>query len=237
MIRFINLQKSYKTKNNEVIKALDGFNLDIDDNEIFALAGINGAGKTTALKALFHLINLDDGKIEISQSNSKKGNLGFAPEIPDLPEYFTVKETLEISCKLTGVEPSEDLINKAIETFELQSMQDKLISTLSKGNKQRVSLASAVVYDPEIIVFDEPTSGLDPIGRKLIKTAIKKLKSEGRTLLFSTHILSDLPELCDKMAIVHKGKIVFAGKVSDFSENTSFEELEKSFAKLISLEA
>ncbi len=233
MIKFENLHKSYKTKDNEIIKALDGFNLEISDNEVFALAGINGAGKTTVLKALFKLINLDNGKIEITQPNS----LGFAPEIPDLPEFFTVKEILEISCRLSGKKSYNDLINKTIELFELHTLQNKLVSTLSKGNKQRVSLASAVVYKPDIIVFDEPTSGLDPLGRKLIKSVIKELKSEGHTLVFSTHILADLPELCDKMAIVHKGKVAFSGKVSEFCNDKSLEALEKKFANLVSLEA
>ncbi len=236
MIIFENLHKKYKTKNKDFIQALDGFSLEISDNEVFALAGINGAGKTTALKALFNLINLDEGKITIT-TDSKNCKIGFAPEIADLPDFLSVKEVLELSCKLSDVKPTNELIDKALNIFMLASIKDKLVSTLSKGNKQRLSLASAVVYNPDIIVFDEPTSGLDPLGRKLIKSVIKELKAEGHTILFSTHMLADLPELCDKMAVIHKGKIVFSGLVSDFSKDLSLEALEQSFAKLVSMEA
>lgn len=236
MIKFENLQKKYKSKDNKLLTALDGFSLEIADNEVFALAGINGAGKTTALKALFKLINLDEGNIYI-QMPKKDYKLGFAPEIPDLPSYLSVEEVLKLSCKLADVKAQQELIDRALSMFDIADSKNKLVSTLSKGNKQRLSLAAAIVYQPEIIVFDEPTSGLDPLGRKLIKNAIKQLKAEGRTILFSTHILADLPELCDRLAIVNKGKIVFSGSISEFSTNTSLEAMEKSFSKLVTLEA
>ena len=236
MIKFENLHKKYKNKNKDIVQALDGLSLEISDNEVFALAGINGAGKTTALKALFNLINLDEGKITIT-TDSSKTKIGFAPEVADLPNFLTVKEVLQISCKLSDVKPTEELIEKALNMFNLVSIKDKRVSTLSKGNKQRLSLASAVVYKPNIIVFDEPTSGLDPLGRKLIKSAIKELKAEGHTVIFSTHMLADLPELCDKMAVIHKGKVVFSGLVTEFSKDLSLEALEQSFAKLVSTEA
>ena len=236
MIKFENLHKKYKNKNKDIVQALDGLSLEISDNEVFALAGINGAGKTTALKALFNLINLDEGKITIT-TDSSKTKIGFAPEVADLPNFLTVEEVLQISCKLSDVKPTEELIEKALNMFNLVSIKDKRVSTLSKGNKQRLSLASAVVYKPNIIVFDEPTSGLDPLGRKLIKSAIKELKAEGHTVIFSTHMLADLPELCDKMAVIHKGKVVFSGLVTEFSKDLSLEALEQSFAKLVSTEA
>ena len=236
MIKFENLHKKYKSKNKNFIKALDGFSLEISDNEVFALAGINGAGKTTALKALFNLINLDEGKITITTEGTKC-KIGFAPEVADLPNFLTVEEVLQISCKLSNEKPTKELIDKALNMFNLVSFKDKLVSTLSKGNKQRLSLASAIVYKPNIVVFDEPTSGLDPLGRKLIKSAIKELKAEGHTVIFSTHMLADLPELCDKMAVIHKGKVVFSGLVTEFSKDLSLEALEQSFAKLVSTEA
>lgn len=253
MIKFKNLKKIYKTNDGKSVKALDGFSLEINDNEVFALAGVNGAGKTTALKALFKLINTDEGEMELNEESSKdclqiatastkphnddfRIKMGFAPEIPDLPEYLNVKEVLELSCKIAGIKPTQELIDEAVSLFELFPIKDKLVSNLSKGNKQRLSLAAAVVYKPDIIVFDEPTSGLDPLGRKLIKSVIKELKQRGHTILFSTHFLADLPELCDKMAVVHEGKIVFAGKVSEFCSNSSLEALEDRFAKIVSTE-
>jgi ABC-type multidrug transport system ATPase subunit len=233
MIKFDNLKKTYKTKTGEIIKALDGFSLEVSDNEVLALAGINGAGKTTALKALFNLIKLDEGKVEVSFSDSLVAQIGFAPEIPDLPNYLSVKEVLNLSCRLSGINSSAELLDRSLKMFDLESLKDKLVSTLSKGNRQRLSLAAAVVYKPSIVVFDEPTSGLDPMGRKLIKSAIKQLKSEGHTILFTTHMLADLPELCDKIAVAHKGKIIFFGSFADFCNDSNLEVLEERFASLI----
>lgn len=233
MIKFENLRKEYKSKKGEKILALDGFSLNIADNEVFALAGINGAGKTTVLKALFGLIKLDEGSILISLPDSKKPKMSFAPEIPDLPDYLSVEEVLALSCRLANEKPLPEIMEKAMTMFELLPLKNKIVSTLSKGNRQRLSLAASIVYNPDIIVFDEPTTGLDPLGRKLIKSAIKQLKSEGHTLLFSTHMLADLPDLCDRMAVIHKGKIVFSGLVSEFSKDSSLTALEDSFAKIV----
>lgn len=233
MLEFKNLYKQYKT-NKEPVKALDGFSLNVGENQIFALAGINGAGKTTTFKALFGLIQLDEGDITISKrEDSSSKVLGFAPEIPDLPDYMTVEEVLAFSCRLAGYDAEPKNINRCLAMFELEGQRSKLIKTLSKGNRQRVSLASAIVYNADIVVFDEPTSGLDPMGRRLIKNVMKELKSEGKTILFSTHILADLPEICDKMAVMHKGRTVFYGKVSEFSDDTSLEGLENRFAQII----
>ena len=233
MIKFDSLKKNYKTKTGEIVKALNGFSLEISDNEVLALAGINGAGKTTALKALFNLIKLDEGKVEVTFSDSLPTQIGFAPEVPDLPAYLSVIEVLNLSCRLSGINSSQELLDRTLKMFELESLKDKLVSTLSKGNRQRLSLAAAVVYKPSVIVFDEPTSGLDPLGRKLIKSAIKQLKAEGHTIIFTTHMLADLPELCDKMAVAHEGRIIFTGTVADFCSDSSLEALEKRFASLI----
>jgi ABC-type multidrug transport system ATPase subunit len=97
-----------------------------------------------------------------------------------------------------------------------------------------LSLAASIVYNPDIIVFDEPTTGLDPLGRKLIKSVIKQLKSEGHSIIFSTHMLADLPDLCDRMAIIHQGKTVFVGTVSEFCKDSSLTALEECFAKYVS---
>lgn len=233
MVNFINLHKQYKSKDSKTIKALDGFSLKINKNEVFALAGVNGAGKTTAFKALFGLIKLDEGKIGFDPSLGDKPQIGFAPEVAELPDYMTVEEVLIASCNLAGKEPFLPSVENAMLLFQLADLRDKKVASLSKGNRQRLSLAAAIVYEPEIIVFDEPTSGLDPLGRNLIKNVIKELKKAGHTIIFSTHMLADLPELCDRMAVIHNGKAVFEGLVSDFCDERSLEALEKSFAKLV----
>ncbi len=234
MIKFEKVYKKYKTKKGEIIQALNGLSLEISENEVFSLAGVNGAGKTTTLKALFGLINIDEGKITISSPDSSEPKISFAPEAADLPTYLSVEEVLLLSCRLANYKPNPDIIEKALTMFELTHYKDKLVSTLSKGNRQRLSLAASIAYNPDIVVFDEPTTGLDPLGRKLIKSVIKQLKKDGHTILFSTHMLADLPDICDKMAIIHKGRVVFTGKVSEFCKDSSLTALEESFAKFVS---
>ena len=135
MIKFENLRKEYKSKKGEKILALDGFSLNIADNEVFALAGINGAGKTTVLKALFGLIKLDEGSISITLPDSKKPKMSFAPEIPDLPDYLSVEEVLALSCRLANEKPLPDTIEKAMTMFELLPLKNKLVSTVHCGSR------------------------------------------------------------------------------------------------------
>lgn len=228
-LTFARANKSYKN-----INALNDFSLSIEKGEIFALAGINGAGKTTAIKSILGLCKIQSGSITLFDEEVKKSDIGFSPEIADLPEYLTVEETLAYAINFFEYSKKEknDLVEEALSLFSLTDIRKKIVNELSKGNKQRVSLAAATVHNPKLIILDEPASGLDPIGRNLVKQAIKKLKEKGKTILFTTHILSDIPDICDKFAIIHNGTIIFNGKPKNFCEDPY--KFEQTFLEYIS---
>lgn len=228
-LSFNSVNKYYKN-----VHALNDFSLTVNEGEVFALVGVNGAGKTTAIKSLLGLCKPQNGSIEVFDNKINKSDIGFAPEIPDLPEYFTVEETLKYALNFFKFDAltKKKYIEEAIQLFDLEKIQKIQIRQLSKGNKQRVSLAAATVHNPKLVLFDEPASGLDPIGRNLVKQAIKKLKEQGKTVVFTTHILSDIPEVCDNFAIVHEGRVVFNGNPDAFcSESDKFEQ---KFIELVS---
>lgn len=228
-ISFNKVVKSYSNK-----LALDSFSLNIKEGEIFALAGLNGAGKTTAIKSLLQLVNIKSGQISLFSAKLNRAEIGFAPEVPDIPDFFSVKELLLHALNFyvkKGDENEKIFLNRVVELFELSSLLDLQVSELSKGNKQRVSLAASVIHKPKLVIFDEPSGGLDPLGRDLVKKAIKDLNREGATILFTTHILSDVVGLCHRIGIVADGKVVFCGTPSEFCDEKPLSEIEKVFVE------
>ncbi|MFZ5952148.1 MAG: ABC transporter ATP-binding protein [Candidatus Rifleibacteriota bacterium] len=217
-----------------VIRALDGLDMQVDAQAIYGLAGINGAGKTTAIRAMLDFSRPDSGAIKIfdeSPDQVTSARIGFAPENPELPGYLRVGETLEYSCALLEKELSNERLKELLVQFGLEEYADQNVASLSKGNAQRLSLAAAVAHEPELLIFDEPTSGLDPLGRKLVKNLIKQQKAAGRTVFFTTHILSDLMEICDCIGIIHQGKICFAGTPEKFCPKGA--QVEERFSQII----
>ncbi|GAB4282440.1 MAG: hypothetical protein Kow0029_28030 [Candidatus Rifleibacteriota bacterium] len=235
-IEFHNLGKSFGSGSGQ-IKALDSVNLTVPDNSIFGLVGLNGAGKTTAIKILLGLLNEDAGEARIFGCTAQKINpvrFGFAPEIADLPDYLSVEEIMAYSCFLMGCSLTSQRLGEILQLLEIEKLREVRVNHLSKGNRQRVSLAAAIAHDPDLLVFDEPTTGLDPIGRRLVKSLLRKLKEKGKTVLFTTHILTDLKEICDNLAILHSGKVVFQGTIADFTKTIGDKSLEEGFEKMIS---
>lgn len=215
------------------ITALRGFSLRIDPGEIFALVGLNGAGKTTALKILFGLCRPDSGSIEVLGGKPPLARIGFAPEVPDLPEFLTVDELLAHACRLSGVEFSSARLNRAVQMLSLNDERNRVVEKLSKGTRQRVSLAAAIVHQPELVIFDEPASGLDPLGRRLVKSLIRQLNQEGATVLFTTHILSDLPGLCSRIGVINSGSLLFTGSPAEFCGQEPLTSIEERFSALV----
>ena len=210
-IRFENVYKLYKSKGADKIQALDNFCLEIKDNEVFAIAGVNGAGKTTALKALFGLIKIDKGSVVIE--NQEKTSIGFAPEIPDLPEYMSVYEVLELSCNLAGISPSQSEIDATLKLFELTELSHRQVATLSKGNRQRLSLASAVVFSPSIIVFDEPAQqSIVPEDMKSFIESVVEIKKPFQIITAITLNSQELISIIDGLDASSHHKINIEGK-------------------------
>lgn len=235
IISFSGVSKTYSGRTGPV-QALKDLSFSLDANQIFGLAGINGAGKTTAIKSLLGLCRPDCGEIRVNgkiPALMNPAEIGFAPETPDLPDYLSVAETVEYSCALLGHSLSEEKLHELLLTLELDACADRLGRNLSKGNRQRLSLAAAIAHEPKLIVLDEPTSGLDPLGRQLVKKLLQQLKQSGKTVFFSTHVLSDLREICDAIGIIDQGKMVFVGPSHEFCAGNDSASLEKRFSELI----
>lgn len=218
------------------IKIVDNLSLSINEGSVFGFLGPNGAGKTTTIKMIVGLSKPDDGKITIDGKNplfsKTKKLIGFMPENPNFYDYLTGEEFLQFCFDLTlnKIDKNSDLVSLALEEVGISEAKDKKVKYYSKGMKQRLGLASALVADPKYIFLDEPLDGLDPIGRIEVKKIILKLKNSGKTVFLNSHILSDVEEICDQIGIIDQGKLIFEGSVKSFCKG---ESLEKKFIELI----
>lgn len=239
VIIFDRVTKDYKIGFRKKKTALKDFSLSVHEGEVFGFLGPNGAGKSTSLKILLNLIFPTSGKVEIMGKDvkDKEGRrfVGYLPENPYFYDYLNPVELLRFAGKTSGMdsmhikERTESLLN----TVGLWNERKREIRNYSKGMVQRVGLALALVHDPKIVILDEPMTGLDPIGRRQFIDLILKLKSEGKTVFFSSHILEDVERVCDRVGILVNGTLV---RVIDLrSENISgrledifIEEVEKA---------
>jgi ABC-2 type transport system ATP-binding protein len=201
--------------------ALKPLTLTVPEGEVFGYLGPNGAGKTTTLKLLMGLIFPTGGSAKILGVDWRdpqiKAQVGFLPEQPYFYDYLTASELLDYYAQLSGVPANERRrrIGEALSRVGLPESGQTQLRKFSKGMLQRVGIAQAVIHDPKLIFLDEPMSGLDPVGRREIRDLIQSLKDEGKTVFFSTHILSDAEALCDRVAVLHKGELRGVGVVQD----------------------
>jgi ABC-2 type transport system ATP-binding protein len=214
----------WKKEFRPALKALD---LVVNSGETFGFLGPNGAGKTTTLKLLMGIIFLTSGSARILEKDcldpEVKRKIGFLPEQPYFYDYLSAPELLDYYARLSGVEAEERKrrIPELLERVGLGEVGKKQLRKFSKGMLQRVGIAQAIVHDPEVIFLDEPMSGLDPLGRHEIRELIQNLKDQGKTIFFSTHILSDAEALCDRVAVIHKGELRGIGVVNDLRSRSS----------------
>jgi ABC-2 type transport system ATP-binding protein len=203
-------------------RVLHGISFSVREGEIFGFVGPNGAGKTTTLKILMGLIRPSAGAASILGHDvgetSFRRHVGFLPENPYFYDFLTGREILRFYARLSGV-PHAGLrarVDTLLEWVDLASAADARLRTYSKGMLQRIGIAQALVHDPSVVFLDEPMSGLDPIGRKEVRDLILRLRSEGKTVFMSTHILSDVEMVCDRVAIIVRGRIRFEGATHEF---------------------
>jgi len=203
-------------------RVLHGLSFSVRRGEIFGFIGPNGAGKTTTLKLLMGLIRATSGEArvlgcDVSESAFRE-HIGFLPENPWFYTYLTGREILDFYARLSGLESSRRArrVDELLEWVGLEDAADARLRTYSMGMVQRVVIAQALVHDPEVVFLDEPMSGLDPIGRKEIRDIILRLRSEGKTVFMNTHILTDVEMICDRVAIIVKGRIRYEGRIEDF---------------------
>jgi len=226
-IEILGLEKTYSVGfwRKRPKRALQPLHLTVEDGEIFGFLGPNGAGKTTTLKLLMGLVFPTAGSARILGREwtdpQVKAQIGFLPEQPYFYDYLTAHELLEYYGQLSGVPAKQrkQRVDKVLQQVGLRDVQGVQLRKFSKGMLQRVGIGQAILHDPKLVFFDEPMSGLDPIGRREVRDLMEQLKSEGKTVFFSTHILSDAETLCDRVAIIHKGELRGVGAVEDLTSS------------------
>ena len=207
------------------LRALEGLSLDVQAGEIFGLVGPNGAGKSTAIKLFLGLIRPTSGTGTIDGhpigTPESRRRLGFLPENPALYEFLTAEEYLSLAGSLLGLDKKliHERTDRLLELVGLTHARGLAIRKFSKGMVQRLGLAQALIGEPAIVILDEPMSGLDPIGRKDVRDIMFKLRDEGRTVFFSTHILPDVEAICDRVALLSKGRLTDIGRLDDLLSN------------------
>ena len=205
--------------------ALKPLQLQVEEGEIFGFLGPNGAGKTTTLKLLMGLVFPTSGTAKIlgrAIGNPQvKAQVGFLPEQPYFYDYLTARELLEYYAQLSGVDGKarSGKVREVLSRVGLSDAANLQLRKFSKGMLQRAGIAQAIVHEPRVLFLDEPMSGLDPMGRREVRDLMDELRQEGRTVFFSTHILSDAETLCDRVAIIHQGELKGIGAVADLTSS------------------
>src|SRR5262249_39237806 len=208
----------------------------------FGLVGMNGAGKTTLLKCLLHFCQPDAGTIDIFGLSHwltvARGRLAFLPERFNAPFYLTGRDFVKYMLALHGVAYVPAEVDRTFADLDLDlSALDKPVREFSKGMTQKLGLAACFLARKELYLLDEPTSGLDPKARALLKNKLRELHAEGRTIFLTSHALADVEELCDRMAVIHRGELRFAGTPAQLREQFGSDTLEQAFLSCIESEA
>ena len=239
VIGMLEVRNLVKTFGN--VRAVDGISFTAGKGEIFGMLGSNGAGKTTTMKILSCLLKPTDGIALVDNLDVTKEPLevkriiGYLPEMPSLFEKLTGREVMAMMGTLRGIE--NDALEKKVDRYtkilEFDDFLDLEIGTYSKGMRQRTAFAASVLHEPPILILDEPTSGLDPRYAKIVKGWIKDYAASGKTVLMSTHVTEIADDLCSRVAVIHKGKIVGLDTPSGLKDNLNAPTLEDVFVKLV----
>lgn len=226
-IDIFGLEKTYRVGfwRKRPKRALRPLTLGVEEGEIFGFLGPNGAGKTTTLKILMGLVTPTAGTAQILGMElhdlRMKAEIGFLPEQPYFYDHLTARELLRYYGRLSGVDGKQlsSKIEAVLDQVKLTDSANIELRKFSKGMLQRVGIAQAILHDPKLVFLDEPMSGLDPMGRREVRNLIEELKARGKTVFFSTHILSDEEALCDRVAILHEGELRGVGAIAELTAN------------------
>ena len=227
-------------KPQETVTAVDNVSFECKPGRIFGLIGPNGAGKTTTLRMIATMLKPTSGSINMGNIDVEKSpltirnKLGFLSCNTGLYDRLTAEEMVKYYADLYGMDPNEYNTRKKelFSLLDIHTFADRRIAKLSTGMKQKINIARTVIHNPEVVVFDEPTSGLDIITSTNIIELIKRCKTEGKTIIFSTHRFGELKLLCDDIAIIHKGKLFYNGKYDEFESNKEADSIEDEFIRL-----
>lgn len=237
MIEILDVSKSYNGKS----KAVDGINLTINDGEIFGFIGHNGAGKTTTIKMLTGILNKDSGYIGINgidithDTMDAKKQFGYVPDNPDLFLRLKGIEYLNFMADMYDIdsETRKSKIKYLSERFEMTTVLNDKIQSYSHGMRQKIIIIGVLIHNPSIWILDEPMTGLDPKSSYTLKQMMREHADSGKTVFFSTHVLEVAEKLCDRVAIINKGKILFCGTLMEMRDNfKTNESLEEMFLEM-----
>lgn len=237
MLEINNISKTYASG----VKAVDSFKLDIEDGKIFGFIGPNGAGKTTAIKMIVGLLKPDSGEVKIDGINmwedpiKAKSLISYVPDQPEIYEKLKGIEYLNFIADIYEVDSQirKERIEKYTSLFNIYYDLDKLIEEYSHGMRQKIVLTGALLHDPKLLILDEPMVGLDPKSAFNLKEIMKERASEGKIIFFSTHVLEVAENLCNKIGIISKGKILKIGSLEEFKQGVEKEKsLENIFLEL-----
>ncbi len=221
-----NLSKTYPN-GVEAVKSLD---LKIDKGEIYGLIGPNGAGKSTTIRMLMGIIEPTSGSVYFDgDSGLDLAKTGYLPEDANFYSFMSIGEYLEWACGLYDLPDCESNIEESLITVGLEDLRERELDEISKGQKQRVGIAQALVHEPDLLILDEPTSGLDPLGKKKILSIIKGLADQGKTILTSSHILPELSQVCTGVGIIKGGELVLQGSMADLRKEFVTTNVELGF--------
>ncbi|QDT99751.1 ATP-binding cassette domain-containing protein [Gimesia aquarii] len=241
MIHVEQLSKSFDDLRRGSIVALDSVSFDVQAGEIFGLLGPNGAGKTTCLRMLSTVLQPSAGSATVAgydvvtQAQDVRTHIGFMSCNTGIYDRMTAWEMVEYFGRLYDIEENElqERLDRIFTTLQMQDIKDLLGSKMSTGMKQKVSIARTIIHDPPVLIFDEPTSGLDVLVARAVLKTIEALREEGKCIIFSTHIMREVEKLCDRVAVIYKGKILAIGSIPELEEQYHESDMEELFFSLI----
>lgn len=219
--------------------AVQDFTLQIEKGEIWALAGPNGAGKSTTLHCLAGLLHPTTGTIRVFGLDpilpEARSRMGFQSEIFFSYPFRSARGAMELYGKLSGLKGAQlaSKVEAALASVGLSEVAQQRLGTFSKGMMQRFGLGQSLLHDPDVVVWDEPSTGLDPEGRKLVMDILRDLKAKGKSVLLSTHILSDVEKICDHVAVMQKGKVVLSGGIEELLSKVPGQTLEDLYLSAV----
>jgi len=242
MIHVENLNKSFADLRRGQVTALGGVSFDVQPGEIFGLLGPNGAGKTTCLRILSTVLKPTSGTAVVagyevsSHPQEVRSRIGFMSGNTGIYDRMTAWEMVEYFGRLYGIEEAvlQPRLEQIFDTLQMQGIRDVLGLKMSTGMKQKVSIARTLVHDPPVMIFDEPTSGLDVLVARAVLKTIESLRTQGKCIIFSTHIMREVEKLCDRIAVIHKGRILASGTIAELEARYGESDMEELFFDLIS---
>lgn len=240
-VRVSDLRKTFYEESRGEVRAVDGVTFDCHPGEVFGLLGANGAGKTTTLRMLSTVLKPTGGRATLmghdiaTEPEAVRRSLGFYSASTALYPRLTARETIEFFTRINGYPKDrvEARVEELVRRFGITEYESSRVDKLSSGMKQKVSIARTVAHDPPVLIFDEPTVGLDVMNALEMVKVIRELKEEGKTIIFSSHIMSEVEKLCDRIGILHRGTLLALGTLDELRDATGEHYLEDVFLHFV----